>query len=192
VIHAGNSSQIFDGAAALLVTTQERAAALGRTPIVRYHTAAVVGADADRRFDGTADRRAGLTLLVVEDGVPGFAKGRTLDKIGLKVQDTAELSFTDVLVPAALVGRGARVVLLDLPSPEGDKAAASLGDAARFVPADVTDTAASRPRSTRRRRTARSARWCTALAVAATGSASWTKSALPVRSTPSRRSSGST
>ena len=48
-----------------------------------------------------ADRRAGLTLLVVEDGLPGFVKGRTLDKIGLKVQDTAELWFTDVLVPVA-------------------------------------------------------------------------------------------
>jgi acyl-CoA dehydrogenase len=44
------------------------------------------------------DRRAGLTLLVVEDGMPGFAKGRKLDKIGLRVQDTAELSFTDVRV----------------------------------------------------------------------------------------------
>ncbi len=45
VIHAGNSSQISDGAAALLVTTPERAAALGLTPIVRYHTGAVAGAD---------------------------------------------------------------------------------------------------------------------------------------------------
>jgi NAD(P)-dependent dehydrogenase (short-subunit alcohol dehydrogenase family) len=41
-----------------------------------------------------------------------------------------------------LVGHGARVVLLDLPGSEGDKAAASLGEAARFVPADITDTAA--------------------------------------------------
>jgi acyl-CoA dehydrogenase len=47
------------------------------------------------------DRRAGLTLLVVEDGMPGFVKGRKLDKIGLKVQDTAELSFSDVRVPVA-------------------------------------------------------------------------------------------
>jgi acyl-CoA dehydrogenase len=47
------------------------------------------------------DRRAGLTLLVVEDGMPGFAKGRKLDKIGLKVQDTAELSFAGVRVPVA-------------------------------------------------------------------------------------------
>jgi acetyl-CoA acyltransferase len=45
VIHAGNSSQISDGAAALLVTTSERAAALGLTPIVRFHTGAVAGAD---------------------------------------------------------------------------------------------------------------------------------------------------
>jgi acyl-CoA dehydrogenase len=45
------------------------------------------------------DRRAGLTLLVVEDGMPGFVKARTLDKLGLKVQDTVELSFTDVHVP---------------------------------------------------------------------------------------------
>jgi acyl-CoA dehydrogenase len=47
------------------------------------------------------NRRAGLTLLVVSGGMPGFAKGRTLDKIGLKAQDTAELAFTDVRVPAA-------------------------------------------------------------------------------------------
>ncbi|MGD0702649.1 MAG: thiolase family protein [Trebonia sp.] len=45
VIHAGNSSQISDGAAALLVTTPERARALGLTPIVRYHSGTVVGAD---------------------------------------------------------------------------------------------------------------------------------------------------
>jgi acyl-CoA dehydrogenase len=47
------------------------------------------------------NRRAGLTLLVVEDGMPGFVKGGKLDKIGLKVQDTAELSFNDVRVPVA-------------------------------------------------------------------------------------------
>jgi acyl-CoA dehydrogenase len=49
----------------------------------------------------SSDRRAGLTLLVVEDGMAGFAKGRKLDKIGLKVQDTAELSFAGVRVPVA-------------------------------------------------------------------------------------------
>ncbi|MCW2554343.1 MAG: Butyryl-CoA dehydrogenase [Mycobacterium sp.] len=42
----------------------------------------------------------GFSLLVVERGMEGFERGRHLDKIGLDAQDTAELSFTDVLVPA--------------------------------------------------------------------------------------------
>ncbi len=45
VIHAGNSSQISDGAAALLVMSAEKAEQLGLTPIVRYHTGTVVGSD---------------------------------------------------------------------------------------------------------------------------------------------------
>jgi acetyl-CoA acyltransferase len=45
MIHAGNSSQISDGAALLLVTTPGRARALGLTPIVRYLSGVVVGAD---------------------------------------------------------------------------------------------------------------------------------------------------
>ncbi|MET7475531.1 acyl-CoA dehydrogenase family protein [Streptomyces sp. NPDC005648] len=48
-----------------------------------------------------ADRRAGLTLLVVEDGMPGFGRGRVLDKMGIKVQDTVELAFDGVRVPVA-------------------------------------------------------------------------------------------
>lgn len=48
-----------------------------------------------------ANRRNGLTLLVVEAGMPGFTRGRMLDKIGLKAQDTVELSFADVIVPVA-------------------------------------------------------------------------------------------
>jgi acyl-CoA dehydrogenase len=47
------------------------------------------------------DRRQGLTLLVVEEGMKGFQRGRKLDKIGLDVQDTAELFFRDVRVPVA-------------------------------------------------------------------------------------------
>ncbi len=43
----------------------------------------------------------GFSLLVVERGMPGFERGRNLDKIGLDAQDTAELSFDDVRVPAA-------------------------------------------------------------------------------------------
>ncbi|WP_433593778.1 acyl-CoA dehydrogenase family protein [Nocardia sp. CA-145437] len=41
----------------------------------------------------------GFSLLVVERGMAGFERGRNLDKIGLKAQDTAELSFADVRVP---------------------------------------------------------------------------------------------
>lgn len=46
------------------------------------------------------DPHHGLSLLVIESGMPGFERGRNLDKIGLHAQDTSELSFTDVRVPA--------------------------------------------------------------------------------------------
>ncbi|MBE2998281.1 acyl-CoA dehydrogenase family protein [Nocardiopsis sp. HNM0947] len=58
---------------------------------------------------GGGDRRSGLSILVVDTSSPGFEVGRTLDKIGLKAQDTVELSFTDVRVPAAdLLGEEGR------------------------------------------------------------------------------------
>jgi alkylation response protein AidB-like acyl-CoA dehydrogenase len=41
----------------------------------------------------------GISLLVVERGMAGFERGRNLDKIGLKAQDTAELFFDEVRVP---------------------------------------------------------------------------------------------
>jgi len=44
---------------------------------------------------------SGMSLIVVEDGTPGFVKGRKLDKIGMKSQDTSELFFGDCRVPAA-------------------------------------------------------------------------------------------
>ena len=40
-----------------------------------------------------------MVLMVVERGMPGFERGRNLDKMGLKAQDTAELFFKDVKVP---------------------------------------------------------------------------------------------
>jgi alkylation response protein AidB-like acyl-CoA dehydrogenase len=42
----------------------------------------------------------GTSLLVVERGMPGFTRGRNLAKVGLKAQDTAELFFDEVRVPA--------------------------------------------------------------------------------------------
>ena len=47
------------------------------------------------------DRHKGLSLLVVDADTPGFERGRNLVKIGLHAQDTSELSFTDLRVPAA-------------------------------------------------------------------------------------------
>lgn len=46
------------------------------------------------------DRHKGLSLLVVDADTPGFGRGRNLEKIGLHAQDTSELSFTDMRVPA--------------------------------------------------------------------------------------------
>ena len=46
------------------------------------------------------NRRAGISLFAVDTKSPGYEVGRKLDKLGLKVSDTAELSFTDVRIPA--------------------------------------------------------------------------------------------
>lgn len=43
----------------------------------------------------------GISLLVIERGMPGFERGRNLEKLGLKAQDTAELFFDNVAVPKA-------------------------------------------------------------------------------------------
>ncbi|MDF2068740.1 acyl-CoA dehydrogenase family protein [Bacillus sp. Cr_A10] len=44
-------------------------------------------------------KHKGISLLMVEEGTPGFTKGRKLDKVGLHAQDTAELYFEDCRVP---------------------------------------------------------------------------------------------
>ncbi len=68
VITAGNSSQISDGSAALLMTTSEKARELGLTPIVRVHTAVLAGGDpvimltAPIPATQKALRRSGLAL----------------------------------------------------------------------------------------------------------------------------------
>jgi alkylation response protein AidB-like acyl-CoA dehydrogenase len=52
------------------------------------------------RTDPDAGYR-GISLLVVERGMAGFERGRNLDKVGMHAQDTSELFFSDVRVPAA-------------------------------------------------------------------------------------------
>ncbi|MGI9164686.1 MAG: acyl-CoA dehydrogenase family protein [Mycobacterium sp.] len=62
----------------------------------------------------------GISLLAVDANTPGFSKGRKLDKIGQKSADTAELSYTDVRVPASnLIGeenRGFYHLMRNLPA----------------------------------------------------------------------------
>src|ERR1041384_2707496 len=64
-------------------------------------------------------RHKGMSLLVLERGMDGFERGRNLDKVGLHSQDTAELFFTDVRVPAANrlgnEGEGFRYRVTNLP-----------------------------------------------------------------------------
>ncbi|HEU4324096.1 MAG TPA: acyl-CoA dehydrogenase family protein [Roseiflexaceae bacterium] len=61
----------------------------------------------------------GISLLVVERGAAGFERGRKLEKIGLRAQDTAELFFRDVRVPAADLlgeeGQGFSYLMQQLP-----------------------------------------------------------------------------
>ncbi|XP_069434338.1 long-chain specific acyl-CoA dehydrogenase, mitochondrial isoform X2 [Ovis canadensis] len=61
----------------------------------------------------------GISLFLVENGMKGFIKGRKLDKIGLKAQDTAEFFFEDVRLPAgALLGeenKGFHYLMQELP-----------------------------------------------------------------------------
>jgi alkylation response protein AidB-like acyl-CoA dehydrogenase len=47
------------------------------------------------------ERHSGMSLLVIEDGMDGFSRGRNLEKIGLHAQDTAELFFDEVRVPVS-------------------------------------------------------------------------------------------
>jgi alkylation response protein AidB-like acyl-CoA dehydrogenase len=47
-----------------------------------------------------SERHAGISIVIVERGMEGFARGRNLEKLGMHSQDTAELFFSDVRVPA--------------------------------------------------------------------------------------------
>ena len=85
VIHAGNSSQISDGAAALLVTTSEMAMGLGLTPMVRYRAGAVTGAD---------------PVLMLTGPIPATEK--VLSKAGVPVSEVGIFEVNEAFAPVPL------------------------------------------------------------------------------------------
>ncbi len=85
VIHAGNSSQISDGAAALLVTTSQMALELGLTPIVRYRAGAVTGAD---------------PVLMLTGPIPATEK--VLKKAGVPLAEVGVFEVNEAFAPVPL------------------------------------------------------------------------------------------
>jgi len=85
VIHAGNSSQISDGASAVLITTPEKAKELGLTPIVRYHSGAVSGAD---------------PLMMLTGPIPATQKA--LKRSGLSITDIGAFEVNEAFAPVPL------------------------------------------------------------------------------------------
>jgi acetyl-CoA acyltransferase len=85
VLHAGNASQISDGASAVLVATPARAAELGLTPIARYHAGAVSGADPLRMLTGP---------------IPATAK--VLKRSGLAISDIGAFEVNEAFAPVPL------------------------------------------------------------------------------------------
>jgi acetyl-CoA acyltransferase len=85
VIHAGNSSQISDGAAALLVMTAENAVQLGLTPIVRYRAGAVAGAD---------------PVLMLTGPIPATEK--VLHKAGVGIEEIGVYEVNEAFAPVPL------------------------------------------------------------------------------------------
>jgi acetyl-CoA acyltransferase len=84
-ITAANSSQISDGAAALLITTSEKAAELGLTPIVRIHTAVVTGDD---------------PVIMLTGPIPATALA--LKRSGLSVDDIGAFEVNEAFAPVPL------------------------------------------------------------------------------------------
>jgi acetyl-CoA acyltransferase len=85
VIHAGNSSQISDGAAALLVMTAENAVQLGLTPLVRYRAGAVTGAD---------------PVLMLTGPIPATEK--VLHKAGVALDEVGVFEVNEAFAPVPL------------------------------------------------------------------------------------------
>ncbi|MYQ33893.1 acetyl-CoA C-acyltransferase [Streptomyces sp. SID4956] len=84
-IHAGNSSQISDGAAALLMMTSQKAAQLGLTPIARVHTAVLAGDDP-----------------VMMLGAPIPATAKALDRSGLSIDDIGAFEVNEAFAPVPM------------------------------------------------------------------------------------------
>jgi acetyl-CoA acyltransferase len=85
LIHAGNSSQISDGAAALLVTSSEMAVGLGLTPMVRYRAGAVTGAD---------------PVLMLTGPIPATEK--VLSKAGIPLSEVGAFEVNEAFAPVPL------------------------------------------------------------------------------------------
>jgi alkylation response protein AidB-like acyl-CoA dehydrogenase len=80
-----------------------------------------------------SQRHKGISLLIVEAGMEGFSRGRNLEKVGMHSQDTAELFFEDVRVPAENVlgeiGEGFRYMTSNLAQERLSIAIAAVGAA---------------------------------------------------------------
>jgi acyl-CoA dehydrogenase len=65
------------------------------------------------------DAHKGITLFLVDTSLPGFKRGRNLEKLGLKAQDTSELFFEDLRVPVSAMlggeGQGFKLMMQKLP-----------------------------------------------------------------------------
>lgn len=82
-----------------------------------------------------AAKGRGISLLLVETDRPGFRRGRNLDKVGLRAQDTSELFFDDVRVPRANLlgeeGAGFVILMRELPQERLAIAASAMASAQR-------------------------------------------------------------
>jgi len=65
-----------------------------------------------------ADRDNGITLFLVDTSLPGFQRGQNLEKLGMKAQDTSELFFEGLRVPASSIlgeeGKGFQLMMTKL------------------------------------------------------------------------------